>query len=161
MSSSFTECYDTARSVAAVLRALGVLPGERVALVARARREAAEFVAGAALVGAILVPLPRCLDEAAFERLIDESAIRVLLVDDPSTLARCLASRRLPGVRRIVVMMAHATRGWCVQRLEDVLTPMERPRVMLWPEFLPGAPWESLSLTGPRTAWLIPPSSGA
>lgn len=136
VSLTFSDWYDTARNTAAVLAALGVVPGERVALVARARREAAEFVAGAALAGATLVSLPVRLDGTTLDRMIDESAARVLLVDDPSTLARCLAPRRLPGVRRIVVMAPHTTRGWRAQRLNDVLAPTERPRVMLWSEFL-------------------------
>lgn len=136
VSLTFAEWLDTARNAAAALGDLGVAPGDRVALVSRSRREAAEFAAGAALAGASLVALPVRCDAAALDRLLDESAARVLLVDDPATLARCLAPRRLPGVRRFVVIAPHATRGWRAQRLEDALAPAERSRAMLWPELL-------------------------
>ena|GEM_PF-3441273 len=136
VSLSWAEWLDTAENAAAALRDLGVAPGDRVALVSRARREAAEFAAGAALAGAVLVALPVRCDGASLDRLLDESAARVLVVDDPATLARCLALRRLPGVRRVIVIDPHATRAWRASRLDDVLLPAERSRAMLWPELL-------------------------
>ncbi len=133
---TWSEWLDTALNAAAALRDLGVGPGDRVAIISRARRETAEFAAGVALAGAVLVALPVRCDGAVLDRLLDESAARVLLVDDPATLERCRAPRRLPGVRRVIVIDPHATRGWRARRLDDVLPPAERSRAMLWPELL-------------------------
>lgn len=157
VSLSFAEWLDTGRTAAAALADLGVAPGDRVALIARARREAAELAAGAALAGATLVAVPVRCDDDALDEAIDASGARVVVVDDPATLARCLARRRLPGVRRIVVIAPHATHGWQAQRLGDVLTPMERSRAMLWPELLSAG--RAVRDRGPRRDIAVDPDA--
>lgn len=147
---SWADWLDASLHVAMALGDLGVAPGDRVALLSRARREGAEAALGVALAGAVLVPLPWRCEAEVLGALLDDAGARVLIVDDPATLERLVvrASRGavlhvgLRALRRVVMLDTRAsrpardTRGRVELRLDDVLPHAERARVMTWNELL-------------------------
>jgi long-chain acyl-CoA synthetase len=137
---TWADWFDTARAIALALTDLGVHRGGRVALLARPRREAAEFALAASLAGASLVTLPARASDDTVESLLRASGATVLVVDDPSGLARIFTPARpvrtlregARALRRIVMFDARSPRD--ATRLEDVAPLAERSRVMKWPE---------------------------
>ncbi len=139
---TWAEWFDSARAVALALADLGVGRGARVALLARARREAAEVALGVTLAGASLVTLPARADDDAIERLLVGSGASVLLVDDPVALGRVFTAARggrtlregARSLRRLVTFDARARRA--TARFEDVVPVAERSRVMRWSDLM-------------------------
>ncbi len=137
---TWSDWFDTARSVALGLADLGVSRGARVALLARPRREAAEFALAASLAGASLVTLPARASDDVVESLLRPSGASVLVVDDPAALARIFTASRgartlregARSLRRVVMFDARSPRD--AARLEDVAPVAERSRVMQWAE---------------------------
>ncbi len=86
---TFAAMYDWARGGALALRARGVAPGDRVALMAR---NSAEFVAawfGCALAGATVVPIPTVSAPPEVAHRLAHARCRLAIVDDDfASLAR-------------------------------------------------------------------------
>ncbi|MET9548184.1 long-chain fatty acid--CoA ligase [Streptomyces sp. NPDC006627] len=102
---SYTGLRDAARRVGRGLIALGVRPGDRVAILAETRPEWTCAHFGAFAAGAVVVPVYPTAgdDEAAW--VLDDSGAAVVLCEDAAQTAKVERLRgqgRLPGVRRVV-----------------------------------------------------------
>ena len=85
---SYAELYDRAHRLASGLRAIGVQPGERVALLSANSHRYLEAFCGLPAHGMILVPLNTRLAVPELEAILADCGARVLLSDrDPGALA--------------------------------------------------------------------------
>jgi crotonobetaine/carnitine-CoA ligase len=96
---SFAECRDHAARFAGTLRAAGIRPGDRVALMCRNRIEFAWAWLGILWAGAIAVPLNTALRGAQLTHVLVNSGTRLLLVD--GDLAAHLAEVRAPDLAQV------------------------------------------------------------
>jgi len=99
---SFAQLAGLVRRATAVVRALGVAPGDRVALCTRNRMELAVAEWAAVRAGGVAVPIGARLPPDEIVRLVADSGAR-LLVADRWVLGHPLAGRPLPEVTRLVV----------------------------------------------------------
>ncbi|MBM7170540.1 long-chain fatty acid--CoA ligase [Streptomyces sp. G44] len=102
---SYTGLRDAARRVGRALIALGVRPGDRVAILSETRPEWTCAHFGAFAAGAVVVPVYPTAgdDEAAW--VLDDSGAAVVLCEDETQTAKAERLRgqgRLPGVRHVV-----------------------------------------------------------
>ncbi|MBI3929539.1 MAG: AMP-binding protein [Armatimonadetes bacterium] len=78
---TYRELYRAALAQAARLQALGVEPGDRVALFSNNRHEVLEVFFGCAFLGAALVPLNVRLNRGELEKILEDCSPRLLLVE--------------------------------------------------------------------------------
>lgn len=99
---SFAELKDQANRLSNVLAGLGVLPGDRVAIVLPQRFETAVAYMAVLQMGAVAMPLSQLFGPEALEfRLQDSEA--VVAIGDAQTLANVQAVRaHCPGLRQIL-----------------------------------------------------------
>ena len=115
-SHSFADLQDQANRLANVLAGLGVLPGDRVAIVLPQRFETAVAYMAVLQMGAVAMPLSQLFGPEALEfRLQDSEA--VVAIGDAQTLANVRAVRaRCPALRQVIGIGSEAD----VQRLADL-----------------------------------------
>lgn len=104
---SYTELRDTVRRAGCAIVALGVEPGDRVAILSETRPEwtYAQFAALAA--GAVVVPVYPTAGEEEVAWVLGDSAVSVILCEDDRQAARVERLRdRLPELRHVLVMSA-------------------------------------------------------
>ena len=99
---SFAELQDQANRLANVLKSLGVLPGDRVAIVMPQRFETAVAYMAVLQLGAVAMPLSQLFGPEALEfRLQDSEA--VVAMGDAQTLANVQAVRaHCPDLRQLI-----------------------------------------------------------
>ncbi|MEO0661509.1 MAG: AMP-binding protein [Planctomycetota bacterium] len=78
---TFAELERTARAMAAALRARGVGPGDRVALVAKSRADSVALLLACARVGAVLVAVNDRLADDEVRWIVDDAACALALVE--------------------------------------------------------------------------------
>ena len=105
---SFSQLADQVRRSAGALRALGVLPGDRVLLPMRDTPEAAAAWLGAVHAGAIAIGLNNRLAEVDYRHILADSAARLAIVEDVFAAARPDLSAELAREGRIAVAGAVA-----------------------------------------------------
>lgn len=88
---SYAELYDRCRRLTAGLRALGLVPGDRVAVLSANGHRYVESFSGIPAAGFVIVPLNYRLAEPELELVLRNSGTRVLLTDrDPGALRACV-----------------------------------------------------------------------
>ncbi len=120
---SYRELRDRARAVGRALVALGVVPGDRVAVLAETRPEWTYAHLGALAAGAVVVPVYPTAGEDEVTWVLGDSGASVVLCEDAARAAAVERLRgKLPGVRRTVVMTApDAYAGAAGVRDDDLL----------------------------------------
>ena len=105
--STWSEVGTRVRELALGLLALGLRPGEAVALLSRSRAEWVQVDFAIFSVGGITVPIYPSYTAEQVVHIVNESEARLLIVEDPSQLAKVLEVRgRMPGLSRIVMIDA-------------------------------------------------------
>lgn len=102
---SYTGLRDAARRVGRGLIALGVRPGDRVAILAETRPEWTCAHFGAFAAGAVVVPVYPTAGDDEVAWVLDDSGTAVVLCEDAAQTAkveRLRGQERLPGVRQVV-----------------------------------------------------------
>lgn len=100
---TWLECHERARQVAAGWIALGVQPGDRIAILASTRPEWVIADLASWMVGAVTVPiyLPSTAEQVAF--VLADSAARVVVCENAAQLAKVSARRAaLPALLRAI-----------------------------------------------------------
>lgn len=105
---TYREADERSDRVAAGLAELGVVAGERVAIISENRPEMLELYFGAAKIGAVQVPVNVFLKGQFLADLLADAAATTLIVDDAGYRAARELVSRLPGLRRIVTLDAGA-----------------------------------------------------
>ncbi|MEG3086604.1 class I adenylate-forming enzyme family protein [Sphingomonas sp. PB4P5] len=127
---TFEANYRAVALLATKLIALGVVKGDRVALAMRNLPEWPVIFFAAASIGAIVVPLNAWWTAGELEYGIDDSATRVLFVDDERYQRFVEAAPALPAVERIIVARASTPLEGRASRLEDLIgTPHDYARL--------------------------------
>lgn len=90
---TYAELGAAAREIAAGLAALGIEPGDRVALLAATRAEWTLCDAGVACAGAVLVPLYPTSSPQECRHVLADSGARAILCEGPVELAKVAAVR--------------------------------------------------------------------
>jgi crotonobetaine/carnitine-CoA ligase len=90
--------------VAAGLAALGVGPGDRVAIISSNRMEMIDVFFAVAKLGAVQVPLNAFLKGEFLKYQLEDSQAQTLLVDGPGLQALTAVLEDLPSLRRLVVL---------------------------------------------------------
>jgi acetyl-CoA synthetase len=99
---SFAELQDQANRLANVLKGLGVLPGDRVAIVMPQRFETAVAYMAALQMGAVAMPLSQLFGPEALEFRLRDSAA-VVAIGDAQTLGHVQSVRaHCPDLRRVI-----------------------------------------------------------
>lgn len=102
---SWTEMGSKVNRLGAGLLALGVSPGDRVALLSRTRLEWSLIDYAILTIGAVTVPLYHSATPRGIAGILEDSGATVLVVEDRTQLERMSAKLDgLPNVRRIVVI---------------------------------------------------------
>ncbi|MCP3733392.1 acyl--CoA ligase [Sphingomonas sp. RP10(2022)] len=118
---SYDAHYRAAAALAAHLVALGVGPGDRVALAMRNLPEwPVAFFAGVA-IGAIMVPLNAWWTGAELDYGLRDSGAKVLIVDGERHARLESLYPALPALERVIVARAAAPLGEGTERLEDAI----------------------------------------
>ncbi|MFH8560306.1 AMP-dependent synthetase/ligase [Streptomyces sp. NPDC017988] len=102
---SYTGLRDAARRLGRALIALGVRPGDRVAILAETRPEWTCAHFGAFAAGAVVVPVYPTAGDDEVAWVLDDSGAAVVLCEDEAQTAKVERLRgkgRLPGVRQVV-----------------------------------------------------------
>jgi long-chain acyl-CoA synthetase len=87
-SMSYPELARAAREIAAGLAHLGVVPGDRVALLAGTRPEWTLCDLGVLCAGAVVVPIYHTSSPAECRYIVEDSGARVILCEDGAQLAK-------------------------------------------------------------------------
>jgi long-chain acyl-CoA synthetase len=96
------------RELALGLLALGLRPGEAVALLSRSRAEWVQVDFAILSVGGITVPIYPTYTAEQVAYIVNDAEARLLVVEDASQLAKVLEVRgRMAGLGRIVVIEGH------------------------------------------------------
>ncbi|WP_306334993.1 long-chain fatty acid--CoA ligase [Streptomyces sp. KL118A] len=104
---SYAELRDAARRTGRALLALGVRPGDRVAVLAETRPEWTCTHFGAFAAGAVVVPVYPTAGDDEVAWVLSDSGAEVVLCEDEAQAAKIERLRdRLPGVRHVVLMTA-------------------------------------------------------
>lgn len=102
-SCSWSELYDRAAKVAAGLRASGVAPGERVAVLGPTQPQWAIYDLGAQLAGAVSFGIYPKQSVEQVRYLLEHSEAKVVFVAEPEELEVVLeAAKNVPGTKAIV-----------------------------------------------------------
>jgi long-chain acyl-CoA synthetase len=102
---SSPDFVSTIRALSLGLQALGIGPGEKVALLSENRPEWAAFDYALLCLGAVVVPLYPSLLTEQIRFIVDHSGARALVVSHENQLAKVLpALGRLPGLSRLIVI---------------------------------------------------------
>lgn len=124
VTTTWSEWDRRSRTLAAALIASGVQPGDRVAIMSSTRVEWLWLDFAVAMAGAVVVPIFRAEVGSSLERILTDSEARLLVVEDPSHVAKVLpllGSDAVPSLERVVYMDPEAVRGQEILRIEDVL----------------------------------------
>jgi len=97
---SWAECHDRICRLAAAIRALGAMPGDRVALLAYNSDRYFEMLYANAWAGTVMVPINTRLAAAEIAYILDDCGPVLLFVDD--AFQPMLADLPLAGLRAIV-----------------------------------------------------------
>ncbi|WP_055568117.1 AMP-dependent synthetase/ligase, partial [Streptomyces atriruber] len=104
---SYAELRDAARRTGRALLALGVRPGDRVAVLAETRPEWTCTHFGAFAAGAVVVPVYPTAGDDEVAWVLSDSGAEVVVCEDEAQAAKIERLRdRLPGVRHVVLMTA-------------------------------------------------------
>lgn len=104
---SYVELRDAARRAGRALLALGVRPGDRVAVLAETRPEWTCTHFGVLAAGAVVVPVYPTAGDGEVAWVLSDSGAEVVLCEDEAQAAKIERLRdRLPGVRHVVLMTA-------------------------------------------------------
>jgi long-chain acyl-CoA synthetase len=99
---------EAVRELALGLLALGLRPGEGVAVLARSRTEWVQADFAIFSAGGVTVPIYPSLTAEQVAYIVNDSGARLLVVEDDAQLAKALAVRgRMAGLARIVVIEGH------------------------------------------------------
>jgi long-chain acyl-CoA synthetase len=103
---TFAELGVAAREIAGSLIALGVRPGDRVAILGSTRPEWTLADCGALCAGATVVPVYHTNSPEECQYVLAHSAARVLICEDAAQLAKVEAVRdRLPALEHVFTML--------------------------------------------------------
>ncbi|TCC33325.1 AMP-dependent synthetase/ligase [Kribbella sindirgiensis] len=122
---SWLQYWDTAELVGHALIALGIEPGDRVAIHSENRREWLYTDVGTVAVRAATVGLYPTNPVAEVGYLLRHSGAKVLIAEDQEQVDKALAVDDLPELRHIVYVEPRGIR----YRYDD-------PRLIAWPDFL-------------------------
>lgn len=130
------------------LAALGVVPGDRVAMVLPAGLEAAVTLLAVTKMGAVLVPVPLCLGAEPLGWRLADSGARVAVIDPAAVPALDRARHCLPDLERVLAAGeggAGALDLWSVlEKSSDAFTPLvtpaDHPAFIVYPEGACGTP---------------------
>jgi long-chain acyl-CoA synthetase len=123
---SWSQYWRTAELVGHALLALGIEPGDRIAIHSENRREWLYTDVGAVSVRAVTVGLYPTNPVSEVAYLLRHSGTRVLIAEDQEQVDKALAvAAELPGLERIVYLEPRGIR----HRYDD-------PRLLAWPDFL-------------------------
>lgn len=123
---SWAQYWDTAQLVGHALLALGIEPGDRVAIHSENRREWLYTDVGAVAVRAVTIGLYPTNPTAEVAYLLRHSGSRVLIAEDQEQVDKALAvADELPDLEHIVYLEPRGIR----HRYDD-------PRLLAWPDFL-------------------------
>jgi long-chain acyl-CoA synthetase len=123
---SWSQYWQTAELVGHALLALGIEPGDRIAIHSENRREWLYTDVGAVSVRAVTVGLYPTNPVSEVAYLLRHSGTRVLIAEDQEQVDKALAvAAELPGLERIVYLEPRGIR----HRYDD-------PRLLAWPDFL-------------------------
>lgn len=130
------------------LAALGVVPGDRVAMVLPTGLEAAVTLLAVTKMGAVLVPVPLCLGAEPLGWRLADSGARVAVIDPAAVPALDRARHRLPDLERVLAAGeggAGALDLWSVlEKSSDAFTPLvtpaDHPAFIVYPEGACGTP---------------------
>ncbi len=126
---TYTELERRVRRFALGLRALGVRPGDRVALLSENRPEWVIADLGALAAGAVTVPIYPTLPSAQVAPLLLDSGARAVVVSDAKQLKKVAASRGTAPDLQIVVTMEGAAAQGDVRSFEAVMQQGDAVRV--------------------------------
>jgi acetyl-CoA synthetase len=113
---TFEDVTDAAGRVAAALASLGVVPGDRVGVVAPQRLETPVAHAACWLLGAVTVPLTTLFGRDALAYRLDDAGARVVLFDSAVRDDLAAASARCPALETAVEL---DDRPWYVGDPDD------------------------------------------
>ncbi|MGP9019313.1 AMP-dependent synthetase/ligase [Streptomyces sp. BR1] len=106
-STSYTDLRDTVRRTACALLALGLRPGDRVAILAETRPEWTHTHLACLAAGTVVVPIYPTAGEEEVEWVLKDSGASVVLCEDAAQAARVTSLRpRLPDLRELRVLCA-------------------------------------------------------
>ena len=107
---SWSDWKTTAEEVAGGLMALGIEPGERVAVLANTRIEWFYSDIGIMMSGAVVIPIYQSNTPDQCEYIINNSGSRVIIAEDAAQLEKLQAERdKLGDVIKVIYMEADAT----------------------------------------------------
>jgi long-chain acyl-CoA synthetase len=122
---SWAEYWQTAELVGHALLALGIEPGDRVAIHSENRREWLYTDIGTVAVRAATVGLYPTNPAAEVGYLLRHSGAKILIAEDQEQVDKALAAGDLPDLQRIVYVEPRGIRN----RYDDL-------RLLAWPDFL-------------------------
>ncbi len=106
---TYKEVTDQVRQVSTGLRALGVGPGDRVALLSENRPEWVVFDLATLAAGGVTVPVYPTLPASQVAHILADSGAKAVVTSDGKQMAKVLASRGdLPGLSVFVTLDADA-----------------------------------------------------
>jgi long-chain acyl-CoA synthetase len=157
---SWSQYWQTAELVGHALLALGIEPGDRIAIQSENRREWLYTDVGAVSVRAVTVGLYPTNPVSEVAYLLRHSGTRVLIAEDQEQVDKALAvAAELPALERIVYLEPRGIR----HRYDD-------PRLLAWPDFLalgndhrqahPGAVDERMAAVRPDDVAMLVYTSG-
>ncbi len=120
---SYEATWRAVTTLAAHLRALGVGPGDRVALAMRNLPEWPVAFFAATAIGAIMVPLNAWWTGAELEYGLADSGARVLIADDERHHRLETAYASLPSLEHVLVSRAAEPLGGIASPLEQIIGP--------------------------------------
>jgi long-chain acyl-CoA synthetase len=147
---TYNELAERVRRVAGGLRALGVNPGDRVALLSENRPEWAITDLAVLALGAIVVPIYATLPAPQVQYILQDSGSKVLVLSDAKQLKKANEARspsETPDLAHIVVMDASAA--------PDGGDPAVRPFASLEEQNGAAAPFEAIPVTGDDVASFV------
>lgn len=116
---SYAVLYGRCRRLTAGLRGLGLLPGDRVAVLAANGHRYVEAFSGVPAAGFVIVPLNFRLAEPELAAVLRDSGARVLLTDrDPGTLRACV-ERVLSIPEDYEALLETAPEEWPARQAEE------------------------------------------
>jgi len=99
---SYAGMYARARAIARGLMALGVVPGERVAIVSRTRAEWTQADIAILLTGATLVPVYETNSPAEVRYVLEHSAARVVFCEDADQVDKLRRAGRPDALEHVI-----------------------------------------------------------